>query len=100
MSLHDVRSRIAFSPRFSPQILHQDERAKVVLVCLDVGQGIAPHSEDNQAFFHVIEGRGTVLTDAGPVDVVAGQLVDIARGGVRGLQTSDERMVVLATAIR
>jgi quercetin dioxygenase-like cupin family protein len=100
MALHDVRARIAFSARFTPQILHEDERAKVVLACLDAGQGIPPHREDNQAFFHVLEGRGSILTDAGPVAVSAGHVVDVPFGGTRGMATSGERMVVLATAIR
>lgn len=99
MALHDVRARIAFAPRFTPQLLHRDDRTKVVLVCLDAGQGIPPHAEDNQAFFFVVEGRGAVITDRGPVAVEAGELVDVPRGGVRGLQAQGDRMVVLATAV-
>jgi quercetin dioxygenase-like cupin family protein len=99
MSVHDVISNIDFSASFKPRILHADEHAKAVLVCLAPGQSIPAHAEDNQAFFYVLEGAGVVLTDEGELRVAAGKLVTVPRGSTRGLRADEAKLVVLATAV-
>ncbi len=99
MPIQDVTAKVDFSTPFKPRILHTDDRAKVVLVCLAPGQQIPAHAEDNQAFFYVLEGSGVVLTEAGELPVSAGNLVDVERGGTRGLRAGDSKLVVLATAV-
>jgi len=95
-----LKEKIAFTPgRMIPQFLHNGPDAKSVLVCLDEGQGIPLHAEDNQPFFYVIEGSGAILTDEGELAVSAGDLVDLARGSSRGMQARNGRMVVLAIAV-
>ncbi len=99
MPIQDVTAKVDFSTPFRPHILHADDRSKVVLVCLAPGQQIPAHPEDNQAFFYVLEGSGTVLTGAGELPVTAGQLVSVERGGTRGLRADGSKLVVLATAV-
>jgi quercetin dioxygenase-like cupin family protein len=99
MPVHDVRARIGFDAKFAPRILHRDERAKVVLVCLEPGQRIPPHEEDNEAFFYVLEGEGVLSSHEGDVPLSQGQLATVAFGGLRGLRAESSRFVVLATAV-
>ncbi len=99
MPIHDVTAKIEVSTPFKPRILHADDRAKVVLVCLAPGQQIPAHGEDNQPFFYVLEGEGTVLTEGGELSIAAGNLVALERGAVRGLRAGDAKLVVLATAV-
>lgn len=100
MPILDVAANVGFSTPFRPRILHTDDRTKVVLVCLEPGQGIPAHPEENQAYFHVLEGSGVMLTDEGDVAMKAGNLVTIPRGGVRGIRAGDGvRLVVLAIAV-
>ena len=99
MPIQDVLAKIDFSTPFRPRVLHADEHAKLVLVCLAPGQGIPPHPEDNQAFFYVLQGSGTMLTDEGELPLEPGKLVAVARGGARGMRAGAEKLVVLATAV-
>ncbi len=99
MPVHDVRARIGFDAKFAPRILHRDERAKVVLICLEPGQGIPPHAEDNQGFFFVLEGQGVLTSDEGELPLRAGELATVAFGGTRGVRATEGRLVVLATAV-
>ncbi len=99
MPVHDVPARIGFDAKFAPRILHHDDRAKVVLICLEPGQGIPPHAEDNQGFFFVLEGEGVLASHEGEVPLSAGVLATVPFGATRGLRARDGRLVVLATAV-
>jgi quercetin dioxygenase-like cupin family protein len=99
MPILDVRARIAFDAKFNPRMLHRDERAKVVLVCLEPGQQIQPHAEENQGFFFVLEGSGILTCDESELPLQQGQLGTVPFGATRGLRATDVRLVVLATAV-
>lgn len=99
MPTFDLTRIAEFSDKFAPRILHQDERAKVVLVCLSPGQRIPPHKEPNQGVFTVLEGSGTLSTDEGELPLRARTVVVVPHGGTRGLRADSERLMVLATAI-
>ena len=99
MPIQDITGKVDFSTPFKPRILHTDEHAKVVLVCLSPGQAIPPHPEENQAFFNVLEGSGVIVTDEGELPVIAGNLVTVPRGGKRGIRAEGGNLVVLALAV-
>lgn len=99
MPLFDVKEHVGFSEKFAPRILHADERMKLVLVCLDAGQRIPPHAEDNQGVFTVLEGSGIMTTDDGELPITAGSVVVVRHGGTRGIRAENGRLVVLANAI-
>jgi quercetin dioxygenase-like cupin family protein len=99
MTIDDVRSHITFHPRFAPQMLYSDPHMKLVLACLEPGQTIPAHREDNQAVFFVVDGSGAILTDDGDQAVAAGGIVTVPLGGTRGMRATTERFVVLATAL-
>ena len=99
MPIQDITGKVDFSTPFKPRVIHNDERSKVVLVCLSPGQGIPPHPEDNQAFFYALEGSGVMVTDEGELPIKAGNLISVARGGTRGIRANEEKLVVLATAV-
>ncbi len=97
--IHDVVDQISFSVPFKPRVLHADDRTKVVLICLAPGQQIPAHADDNQGFFYVLEGAGSIVTASGELSIAAGELAIIERGGVRGLRAGDHKLVVLGTAV-
>ena len=47
----------------------------LVLVRLDVGQGIPPHPEPCDVCFHVVEGSGTFTVGGEKADLSAGEMV-------------------------
>lgn len=98
MPIFDVNQLSGFSEKFVPRILHTDERAKVVLVCLEAGQRIPPHAEQNEGVFTVLEGEGVMTTDDGELPISAGTVVVVPFGGTRGIQATS-RLVVVANAI-
>jgi hypothetical protein len=63
-----------------------------------LSQRIPPHPEDNTALIYVIEGSPTFTTDEGDVAAPAGDLIEVAHGGIRGIRAETVRVVVLATA--
>jgi quercetin dioxygenase-like cupin family protein len=99
MPILDVRAHIAFDAKFKPRILHRDERAKVVLLCLEPGQQIQPHAEENQGFFLVLEGSGILTCGDAELELHEGQLGTVPFGAKRGLRATDVRLVALATAV-
>ncbi len=99
MPVLDVRARVAFDAKFAPRILHRDERAKVVLICLEPGQAIRPHAEQNQGFFFVLEGSGILTCDEVELELREGQLGAVPFGATRGLRATEVRLVALATAV-
>ena len=98
MPILDVARQIGFSEKFAPRVLHSDTRMKVVLVCLEPGQRIPPHAEENQGVFTVLEGTGVMTTDEGELPIQKGNVVVVPFGGTRGIRAEGGRLVVLANA--
>lgn len=51
-----------FDPnRMVAKMLHDSERCRVVLFCLEPGQEVSPHESSSEVIFYGVAGKGTVL---------------------------------------
>ncbi|MDP2727992.1 MAG: cupin domain-containing protein [Dehalococcoidia bacterium] len=83
------------SEHFVPKFLHSSEKVRVILLCLDAGQEIPPHTSP-EATLHVVKGKGTITVGEEQVPVQEGTLV-VVPAGVSHAVRSQERMALLAT---
>lgn len=87
--------------QFSPdgpgvQLLHIDDRMKVLLVGLEPGQALPPH-EGPGASFSFLSGSGIMQIGDEEHTVRAGGLAVVPQGANRSIRTTDERLVFLGT---
>ncbi|MBI4294779.1 MAG: cupin domain-containing protein [Chloroflexi bacterium] len=83
------------SQRFVSQLIHDSEKARVALFCLEPGQEVPPHSASSEVVFMVVEGKGQVVVGNDQVAVEAGSLVVGPPLVPHGLK-AEERLVVVA----
>jgi quercetin dioxygenase-like cupin family protein len=50
--------------RVVSKLLYDSERCRVVLFCLEPGQGVSPHQSGSEVVFYGVEGKGTVSVGA------------------------------------
>ena len=92
------REQVVFSPDGpQPQILVENEKLKVIVAGLEVGQRIPPHPEA-QAVYHFLEGTGWMMVDGERYPVRAGATVITPEGAKRGVE-AETRLVFLAVRI-
>jgi quercetin dioxygenase-like cupin family protein len=94
----DVREKAVFSSaRPQPQILMENEQAKVIVGSLEAGQKIPPHPEA-LAVYHFLEGSGWMTLNDERFQVQPGATVITPQGTIRGVD-AETRMVFLAVRI-
>ncbi len=57
------------------KLLHDSERCRVVLFCLEPGQEVSPHQSTSEVIFYGVEGKGTILVGTDEVEVASGTIV-------------------------
>lgn len=88
---------VAFSPEGpGVQLLHIDDKMKVLLVGLEPGQSLPPH-EGPGASFSFLSGSGTMVIGDEEIEVSAGSLAVVPRGANRSIRTDDDRLVFMGT---
>ena len=80
-----------------PQVLHEDEQVKVVVVGLEVGARIPPHPGSG-GIYHFLEGAGQMVVDGTAFDVQAGSTVIVPAGATRGM-TPHTRLAFIAVRL-
>lgn len=91
----DVKSTAKCSDGpFAPTIAHISPGIKLPVICIMPGQEIPPHPGAT-GMFYVLEGKGTFTDGDEKVEISAGSLVIVPKGGVRGIRPS-EKLVLFA----
>ena len=94
----DWQEKVVFSPGGpQPQILAENEKLKVIIGSLEIGQKIPAHPEA-LAVYHFLEGTGWMIVDDERYPVRPGATVITAEGAKRGVE-AETRLVFLATRI-
>jgi len=89
------RTAVAFRPdRFNPVPVAQNERARVLLVCLEPDQFIPVHRPGVDLTIVVLEGEGTLVVGDREEAIGPGAIAFAPAGVVRGLKAAT-RLVVL-----
>lgn len=93
--IRDYHAAAAFrSEGFSPVLLGQTDRVKVVLTCFEPGQFIPVHSPGIDMTLVVLEGEGTVVAGDQEADVGPGAIVIVPAGSARGIKATRRLVAV------
>lgn len=96
MSVLNLQEQEEYSPEhYVPKFLHSSDKVRVILLCLDAGQEIPPHTSP-EATLHVVKGSGTITVGEQEMPVQQGTLV-VVPAGVSHAVRSQEKMALLAT---
>ena len=88
------RDVVVFSPESpKPQMLLETDILVVVVVGLEAGQKISPHSAP-ASVFHILEGSGWMIVNNERLPVKQGATVIVPDGGSRGVE-AETKMVFL-----
>jgi quercetin dioxygenase-like cupin family protein len=94
----DWRDKVIFSaPGPQPQVLHEDDKVKVVVVGLEAGSQIPAHSS-SAGVYHFLEGAGQMAVGDEVFAVQAGATLVIPDGATRGLR-AQTRLAFIAVRI-
>jgi mannose-6-phosphate isomerase-like protein (cupin superfamily) len=94
----DWRERIVFSaPGPQPQVLHEDDKIKVVVVGLEAGGQIPAHPGGG-GVYHFLEGAGQMVVGDEVFAVQAGATLVIPDGATRGL-LAQTRLAFIAVRV-
>ncbi len=83
------------STRVVSQLLHDSERCRVALFCLEPGQEVTPHTSSSEVLFYGVEGQGTILIGTEEVGLKEGSLVVCPPMVPHGIKAA-ERAVIMA----
>lgn len=78
------------------QLLHIDDKMKVLLVGLEPGQSLPPH-EGPGASFSFLSGSGVMLIGDEEFPVAAGGLAVVPQGANRSIRAETERLAFVGT---
>ncbi|MEI2691969.1 MAG: cupin domain-containing protein [Anaerolineae bacterium] len=93
--LYSYRDAVDFSPaQFNPITLAGNERAKVILACLEPGQFIPVHQPGVDLTLIVLEGEAQVVAGEREETLHAGAIVFVPAGQRRGIK-AETRLVLL-----
>ena len=85
-----------FDPkRYVSKLLHDSEKSRVVLFCLEKGQELSPHESASEVIFYGVEGKATILVGAERVVLGPKSIVVCPPMVPHGISAS-ERVTVLA----
>lgn len=89
-------SQVEFSAdSYVPKLLHDSEKMRVVLFCLEAGQEIPEHTAPSEVLFYVLQGTGTVGIGEEKVAVRPAALA-VCPPSIPHSANAQERMVLLA----
>jgi len=92
------RDEVIFSaPGPQPQVLHEDDKVKVVVVGLEPGAKIPLHPGDF-GVYHFLEGTGQMRAGDETFEVQAGGTVVVPAGASRGM-TAHTRLAFIAVRV-
>lgn len=81
------KNAAAFKPeRFNPVVLAENQRVKVILVCLEPGQFIPVHSPQVDMVLVILEGEGMLVAGEREEVVRSGAVAFVPAGENRGLK--------------
>ena len=83
------------SKKYVSKLLHDSEKSRVVLFCLDKGQELSPHESASEVIFYGVEGKATILVGAERVLLGPKSIVVCPPLAPHGISAS-ERVTVLA----
>lgn len=93
----NYQDAVAFSPEGpGVQLLHIDDKMKVLLVGLEPGQSLPSH-EGPGASFSFLSGSGIMVIGDDEIAVTAGSLAVVPQGANRSIRTDGERLVFMGT---
>ncbi|MFN8234300.1 MAG: hemerythrin domain-containing protein [Actinomycetota bacterium] len=93
-----ARELAEFRPgSFTPKVLFESERVKVVLAALEPGQEIPLHAPAVDVSIAVLEGTGDLWVNGDARSAAAGDLAVIPAGTTRGVRAGGGRMLLLLT---
>lgn len=89
----------AFKPeRFNPVVLAENERIKVILVCLEPGQFIPVHRPKVDMALVVLEGEGMIVAGDQEEPVRPGAVAFVPAGEDRGLKAQTRLLALHVVA--
>lgn len=95
MMTTDTSTTYAFSPAGpTTSVLYTSDHMRVMILCLDEGQEIAPHNGTCDVLLYVLTGRGVLTIGGEEVVAQTGTVLVIPSRVVRGMR-SEERLAVL-----
>lgn len=83
------------SKRVVSQLLHDSERCRVVLFCLEPGQEVSPHESRSEVLLYGVAGRSTVSVGDEEVDLEPDTIVVCPPLVPHGMKAT-ERTTILA----
>ncbi len=83
------------STRMVSKLLHDSERCRVALFCLETGQEVTSHTSSSEVLFYGVEGRGIISIGAEEVRLEEGSLLVCPPMVLHGIK-AEERTVILA----
>ncbi len=96
MSVYNLAQQEEYSSEhYVPKFLHASDKFRVLLLCLDAGQEVPPHTSP-AATLLVVKGNGTITVGDETVAVEAGSLV-VVDAGVNHAVKSQDRMALVVT---
>lgn len=81
--------------RYLSRLIHDSDKARVALFCLEAGQEVSPHTSSSEVVFQVVEGKGRVVLGAEEPEVEPGIVAICPPGLPHGLK-AEKRLVVVA----
>ncbi len=89
----DVKSTAKCSDGpFAPTIAYISPGIKLPVICITPGQEIPPHPGAT-GMFYVLEGKGIFTDGDEKIDISAGSLVIVPKGGVRGIKPTEKLLL-------
>ena len=79
---------------FVPTIAYVSPSLKLPVICIMPGQEIPPHPGATGCFY-VLEGKGIFTLGSEKIEISAGSLVVVPKGGVRGIKPT-EKLILFA----
>ncbi|HYF91703.1 MAG TPA: cupin domain-containing protein [Symbiobacteriaceae bacterium] len=79
------------------EILHSCQDMRVILLSLQPGQEVAPHTSSSSVCLHVVHGSGELLVGCEWAPAGTGMLRFYPPGEAHGIRATTEPIVVLAT---
>lgn len=96
MVVEEIKKLVEFSSqRYVVKLVHDSEKARVALFCLEPGQKVEAHTSPSEVVFYAIEGKGKVVVGEAKPQVQGGTIVVCPPQAPHGLE-AESRLIVLA----
>ncbi len=96
MGMIDVKKHIEYSDKkYVSKLLYDSEDIRLVLFCLEAGQGVPAHTSDSRVVMTVIEGEGSFIVGDKTPEVRPGYIAVCEPNESHGMNAK-AKMVILA----